>query len=349
MQSRVPAAPGARAALRLRPALRALALPLALAACSELPSAPVIPAPASPGTIGDASASRSPLQGARLFVNPASPARRTVEEWRRSRPADAALLEKVASQPQVVWFGDWNPRPYDEVRRLTETVAASGAFPVYVLYGIPLRDCGQYSAGGMASPAAYAAWVGEVARGIGSRRAAVVLEPDALAGMDCLSAREQEQRLGMIRDAVSALAASGSVSVYLDAGNARWKGADEIADRLRRAGVAGATGFALNVSNFLGDDESVRYGEAVSQRLGGKHFVLDTSRNGLGPTGDAQWCNPSGRALGRRPTTDTGHARVDAFLWIKTPGESDGECNGGPAAGQWWAEYALGLARRAAW
>jgi len=44
---------------------------------------------------------------------------------------------------------------------------------------------------------------------------------------------------------------------------------------------------------------------------------------------------------------DTGQALVDAYLWIKTPGESDGTCNGGPKAGQWWADYALGLARSA--
>ena len=36
-----------------------------------------------------------------------------------------------------------------------------------------------------------------------------------------------------------------------------------------------------------------------------------------------------------------------ALLWIKQPGESDGTCNGGPNAGQWWADYALGLAQRA--
>ena len=38
---------------------------------------------------------------------------------------------------------------------------------------------------------------------------------------------------------------------------------------------------------------------------------------------------------------------VDAFLWIKTPGESDGTCSGGPAAGKWWGEYALGSCRGA--
>jgi cellulase/cellobiase CelA1 len=38
-----------------------------------------------------------------------------------------------------------------------------------------------------------------------------------------------------------------------------------------------------------------------------------------------------------------------SYFWIKRPGESDGTCNGGPPAGQWWADYALGLAQRAAY
>jgi endoglucanase len=33
----------------------------------------------------------------------------------------------------------------------------------------------------------------------------------------------------------------------------------------------------------------------------------------------------------------------------RPPGFSDGTCNGGPAAGTWWPDYALGLAERAAW
>ncbi|NEE07199.1 glycoside hydrolase family 6 protein, partial [Streptomyces sp. SID7499] len=75
---------------------------------------------------------------------------------------------------------------------------------------------------------------------------------------------------------------------------------------------------------------------------------IDTSRNGNGPYtgGDPaeSWCNPPGRALGEAPTTQTGDERVDAYLWIKRPGESDGDCKGGPKAGAWWPEYALGLA-----
>ena len=74
------------------------------------------------------------------------------------------------------------------------------------------------------------------------------------------------------------------------------------------------------------------------------HYVIDTSRSGLGPTADNEWCNPLGRAVGTLPTTATGIDGLDAYLWIKPPGESDGSCNGGPTAGKFWAEYALELA-----
>ncbi|WP_442538328.1 glycoside hydrolase family 6 protein, partial [Streptomyces pseudogriseolus] len=60
---------------------------------------------------------------------------------------------------------------------------------------------------------------------------------------------------------------------------------------------------------------------------------------------DERWCNPPGRALGETPTTRTADPLVDAYLWIKRPGESDGECKGGPKAGEWWEDYALDLAR----
>ena len=57
--------------------------------------------------------------------------------------------------------------------------------------------------------------------------------------------------------------------------------------------------------------------------------MIDTSRNGRGPNHD-QWCNPPGRALGTLPTTTTGDPLIDAYLWIKAPGESDGTCRHGP-------------------
>ena len=45
-------------------------------------------------------------------------------------------------------------------------------------------------------------------------------------------------------------------------------------------------------------------------------------------SGDPQtWCNAPRRGIGARPTANTGVPLVDAYLWIKTVGHSDGQCN----------------------
>ena len=174
----------------------------------------------------------------------------------------------------------------------------------------------------------------------------MILEPDALSGMDCLTPALQQERLVLLTEAVTTLKAQKAL-VYIDGGNARWKSAEVMATRLRQANIVQADGFTLNVSNYLPDAMNIAYGERVSRLLGGKHFIIDTSRNGLGPTPDFAWCNPPGRALGPRPTSMTGDPLIDAYFWVKRPGDSDGTCNGGPDAGIWWADYALGLAQRA--
>ena len=113
--------------------------------------------------------------------------------------------------------------------------------------------------------------------------------------------------------------------------------------RLRAAAIDKADGFALNVSNYRTNRESIAVREADRQW----HYVIDTSRNGQGPfTGEQDWCNPPGRGLGTRPGTTTNQPRLDAFLWVKTPGESDGECRGGPPAGQWFAAQRRGPDRQ---
>jgi endoglucanase len=121
-----------------------------------------------------------------------------------------------------------------------------------------------------------------------------------------------------------------------------------MAARLRRADVARARGFSLDVANFDATASEMGYGEAIARELPAPtHFIIDTSRNGRGSAPGGAWCNPPGRALGTAPTTATGSPLVDAYLWIKYPGASDGTCNGGPPAGQWWPSYALELALNA--
>ncbi|MGQ0560892.1 MAG: glycoside hydrolase family 6 protein [Gemmatimonadota bacterium] len=330
-----------------------------LAACSDMnPTGPESGAGAGTGTGSGAESgprpgtppapsSHNPIAGARLYVEPSNNALRTAEQWRTTRPADADLMERIGRTAQAVWFNGWHSDVAAGAASYVSAASSAGALPVLVAYNIPQRDCGSYSAGGSESADAYRAWMRDLARGIGSRRALVILEPDALAGMNCLSTTDRERRVQLLRDAIAILKANGGTIVYLDAGHARWISSGEMAKRLTAANIAAADGFALNVSNYVWSSENVAYGEAVSGLAGGKHFVIDTSRNGQGPTASNEWCNPSGRGLGARPTTATGHPLVDAVLWIKRPGESDGSCNGGPNSGKWWPEYALGLAQRA--
>lgn len=303
-----------------------------------------------PGTAATA-ADGNVFAGASYYVDPYANAAREAA----ADPDNATTWNRIADHAQADWFGDWNATKdvTTVVSQRVRTITAAGALPVFVVYAIPQRDCGGYSSGGTNTPADYQAWVDAFATGLGSATAAVVLEPDALAGLDCLSSTDQRTRLDLLRWAVDRLNAQAGVAVYLDAGNSHWKPASTMAQRLTDAGVAAARGFALNVSNFHTTSDETAYGLAVSDAIGGKPFVIDTSRNGLGPSTDASdpepWCNPSGRALGTPATTATGNARVDAYFWMKRPGESDGTCKGGPTAGSWWRDYAFGLADRAPW
>ena len=55
-------------------------------------------------------------------------------------------------------------------------------------------------------------------------------------------------------------------------------------------------------------------------------FIVDTGRNGVGNMRSdcSNWCNPRGAGVGIKPTTVTNSSLIDAFVWLKTPGESDG-------------------------
>ena len=302
------------------------------------------PLPGARASVAAMLQERNPLSGRRLYVDPNSQAKRQAETLRRSRPQDAALITQIANQPVAKWLGDWVRNIGQEVDNTVSTITRSGALPVFVAYNIPGRDCGSYSAGGARGSDAYRQWIKSFANGLRGRPALVVLEPDALAGMDCLNAANQQERLALLRDAVQQLKGQRA-SVYIDAGNARWKSPEVMASRLKQSNVAAADGFSLNVSNYLNNALNIAYGETLSRLVGGKHFIIDTSRNGLGTA--STWCNARGQALGVTPTTNTGHPLVDAFLWIKQPGESDGTCGGGPRAGSWWTEIAVELSRAA--
>jgi endoglucanase len=292
-------------------------------------------------------AADNPFAGASFYVDPGSKAQTAADSAKASGDdADAATFDRIAAVPTAIWL---TPEKHpvgdvgDYVGGLADAAAKSGQIPVFTVYGVPDRDCGNQSSGGL-SASEYPVWVQEIAEALTGSAAVIVLEPDALAlAGECGNV---DERLGEIGGAVDTLAGAG-LTVYIDAGHSNWGPASEMADLLNRAGVSRARGFATNVSNYNATDLEQAYAEQISALTNGAHYVIDTSRNGNGS--DGQWCNPPGRALGAEPAASPSGSAQDANLWVKPPGESDGTCNGAPPAGEWWNAGARELAVNAGW
>ncbi|MEW1926590.1 glycoside hydrolase family 6 protein [Streptomyces sp. NPDC088360] len=266
----------------------------------------------------------------------------------RSDPRRPLIESRIADRPAAVWFAQYAPGTItSRVRAVTS--GAGSRVPVVVPYAIPDRDCGGASQGGAPDLAAYDVWIGKFAAGLGSGEVIVVLEPDAIALSECLSAKQRTARYASLARAGRTLkAANPRARVYYDAGHSGWNAASQQAGRLRAAGAASpasSDGIFTNVSNFHRTGDEAAYAREVLTALGGPASlgaVIDTSRNGNGAPADGEWCDPAGRGLGPNPTLRTGQARVDAYLWVKLPGESDG-CKGAP--GTFSPDYAYDLAR----
>ncbi|WP_327122420.1 glycoside hydrolase family 6 protein [Streptomyces sp. NBC_01341] len=328
-----------------------------------LPAVPV-PSVSVPATVSTAPAP-SPAPNARRANAPAAPKRPSpragtsgalyrhpesqVLDWvdaHRDDPRRPLIESRIAAQPAAVWFPSYNPGAVTrQVRAVTAAAAAAGRTPVLVPYAIPDRDCGGASGGGAPDLNAYDAWMEDFAAGLGGGAVIVILEPDAVALSDCLSAGRRADRFASLARAARTLHAAGPrAKVYFDGGHSGWHSAAKQAAALREAGAASdGDGIFSNVSNFHSTADETAYARKVLAALGGEDLgaVIDTSRNGNGAPEAGEWCDPAGRALGRTPTTDTGQAGIDAYLWIKLPGESDG-CKG--SAGSFTPGYAYELA-----
>jgi cellulose 1,4-beta-cellobiosidase len=230
-----------------------------------------------------------------------------------------------------------------------------------------------------------------------SLRIVAILEPDSLANIatnldrpKCAASEPAYRR--SIAYAIRALSMP-NVSLYLDTAHAGWLGWDAnrakiariFADVFSLAGGPGSVrGFATNVSNYNSldtregsklepsdpcpDELSYVHKLAESLAAAGIHaggFVVDTSRNGRDGirTKWGSWCNVRGAGLGERPRASPAPG-IDAYYWVKPPGESDGtsdpaaprydtSCSspdstpGAPQAGNVFPDYLAQLAARA--
>ncbi|WP_322973200.1 glycoside hydrolase family 6 protein [Peterkaempfera griseoplana] len=300
---------------------------------------------AAQGTAGAAVQGSLPAD-TQFYKDPAS----QVVRWVAANPGDSrepVIAKRIASQAQGIWFANYRPDTVtSDVSKITSAAAAAGQVPVLVVYEIPNRDCGGASAGGAPDLASYGAWVQKFAAGLGGGKSIVILEPDSIALTTCLSAQQQSDRFAALSQAGATIhAAAPGAKVYMDGGHSAWNSASEQASRLRSAGIlTNADGVFSNVSNFNTTANEVSFDKAILSALGNPsnlHAVVDTSRNGNGPAGGGAWCDPSGRQIGNYPTAATGDASIDAYLWVKPPGEADG-CAG--TAGTFMPDVAYALA-----
>ncbi|OAL55296.1 cellobiohydrolase II [Pyrenochaeta sp. DS3sAY3a] len=186
----------------------------------------------------------------------------------------------------------------------------------------------------------------------------LAIEPDSLANMITNMNVQKCSRAASYYKELTAYALRtlnfDNVDMYLDGGHAGWLGWDAnigpsaklYAEVYKAAGSPrGVRGIVTNVSNYNAfkvgacpaitdpsktcDEERFVNAFAPLLRAEGfpAHFIIDVGRSGKQPTGQqawGDWCNVQGAGFGPRPTTNTGSELVDAFVWVKPGGESDG-------------------------
>jgi endoglucanase len=296
-------------------------------------TAPVDARPTAPGhpVVAKAKKAKDPRRTRGLFVDPLMPAAKQGGIYRRV----------IGKQGQALWV---IPEAYPTsrvrkvVRAYTSRALKAKKTPMLSVYGIPDRDCGSYSSGGLPGATKYKHWIRQIALGVRNQHALIVLEPDAIPFYGDPNCQNAGDRLGLLRYAAKTLTRVGAW-VYLDAGHSDWRPYDTRAGLLKRAGIGYARGFSTNVSNFRTTSDEKAYAATLLRGLRalgvhGKHYVIDTSRNGYGYPVNGDVINPTWARIGAQPRL-VFQGAFDGRLWVKHPGESDGQVNGGPSSGQW--------------
>ncbi|KAK8113002.1 glycoside hydrolase family 6 protein [Apiospora sp. TS-2023a] len=222
---------------------------------------------------------------------------------------------------------------------------------------------------------------------------ALIIEPDSLPNLVTNSDLKtcQDSEAGYEEGVAYALKELNldNVVMYIDAGHGGWlgwndnlkPGAQGLAKVYKAAGSPSQVrGISTNIAGWNAWDETpgefsdasdAQWNKAQNEKLytemfGAElksagmpnHAIVDTGRNAVTGLREewGNWCNVNGAGFGVRPTADTGSELVDAFVWGKPGGESDGTSDSSatrydsfcgkpdafkpsPEAGQWNQEY----------
>nr|AAR08200.1 CelA [Neocallimastix patriciarum] len=334
------------------------------------------PAPAPAAAAGGSGSSQNFFQN-EIYANP-----KFIEEVDSSiAKLDGELkakAEKVKSVPTAVWLA-WDGAPGEVAQHLE---AAGSKTVVFIMYMIPTRDCNaNASAGGASNLQTYKGYVDSISNTIKkypNSKVVMILEPDTLGNLVTANSENCKNVHQLHKDALSygvnVFGSMSNVSVYLDAAHGAWLGdsTDKVAavvkEILSNAPNGKIRGLSTNISNYQPVDSEYGYHQKLASALSAAgypdmHFVVDTGRDGVAIS-SGTWCNLIGTGFGERPkgNPNPGMPLLDAYMWLKTPGEADGSSTGAradpvcaksdslpgaPDAGQWFHDYFVQLLKNA--
>lgn len=316
-----------------------------------------------------------------MNVNNGDPLRMQLDRAKRLNPAIwATSLAALGNYEGQLGFH------LDQIQRQSSTLPDDRSLVVtLVVYNTPMRDCSAGASAGEMPGNGYgvqrykAEFIDKIVSMLSRFREnpkvkfAFVLEPDVIANYvsngQCRGTFEGPAKYSNIiyiealSYAVERLSTVARSHIYVDVGHNGWTGSGpnfdgtiQFLDKLTKIQNNRIRGFASNVSNFRATEDEEAYLRRIIARFPGKAGLIDTSRNGAYVAPEV-WCNPRSMGMGPRFKVNPA-AGIDAYMYIKRPGESDGAswdwgCSGSanlsnaPAAGQWFHEGLLQLIRGA--
>ncbi|KAF4028604.1 Glycosyl hydrolases family 6 [Phytophthora infestans] len=257
-------------------------------------------------------------------------------------PDVAFAISTVEKHSIAAWYTD-RLSTADRAKMLKQitTKCSEDSRMTIVVYGIPNKDCnaGFSSGGAVSNTADYKAFLSDLTTAVGDRKVLYVVEPDALGLLaEDNGCGSKAGYLDNLKVAIKALSANANAELYVDVGywTLEYEGQrSKVVTIMKELAASGTLkGIAINTSNYRSTSQISELCSNFQTAMGSKKMscIADTSRNYVAPT-TTDWCNVLAAGIGAPPTSETNVSNLDYFMWIKPPGESDGTCNGGPAAG----------------
>ncbi|KAA8913787.1 1, 4-beta cellobiohydrolase [Sphaerosporella brunnea] len=248
--------------------------------------------------------------------NPSTP-EATSSTWRAQGASTFLWVSELDAIP--------GPKSYlDEAIKVQQKTHKKQIVP-FMIDNLPGRDC------------KYRQFVDEIYATITTKpynllEYAAVVEPNSLSNSTtntnvakCATATpEYAHGIGYV---IQKLGRMENVALYQDAAHSNWLGwpaNPEPMAKLMKDVVAIANGNQTNPQN----PAKIRGYSTNAQGLP-VHFIIDQGRSGQQDirASSSDWCNINHAGFGVRPTTNTGDCIIDALVWVKPGGQSDGTTN----------------------